>query len=101
MTQAGASDMSRTYHFPSHESVDTQQPSCSHAEAAKTPNVPHPVRRESDLPCLNLIGKQAVPSPQMPKGTRPNSPICCHASVHVGDEGGAWTCLEQLVGGSQ
>ena len=72
-------------------------------------NVPGPptaicreIRVLSDFtPLKHLIGAgQGVPGPQMPKVTCPNSPICCHASVHVGERG-AWTCLEPRKGGFQ
>ena len=48
----------------------------------------------SFTPLKHLIGAgRGVPGPQMPKVTCPNSPICCHASVHSMGERGAWTCL--------
>ena len=96
--QVGANERSRIYHFASHESADG-----NHSVATQKPPQPchpmspHPICRESKLcalPCLNLIGGQGVPGPQMPKGICPNRPLCCHASVHHHCERGLLTYLE-------
>ena len=56
------------------------------------PPLLHPICRESKLNSPASIyddgGQATVPGPQMPKGTCPNNPICCHASVHGGGGGG-------------
>ena len=79
------------YHFASHESAEGNHSAAAHAEATATlsPNImsPHPIcgesKLQSTLPCLD----------QMSKGTCPNSPLYCHASVHLWERG-AWTwCL--------
>ena len=86
--------------------IVAQQKATHHSAATQKPpqtwhptfTPPHLQRKQTKLPCLNLMGGQAIPGHQMPKGTCPNNPICCHASVHVG-EGWVYVDLRELGGG--